>query len=446
MSFRPLSAARTQLQVWFFSLYLIGVDRAAMAGKGKKSPAKKTAAKSFAKKVAAKALAKKAAPKAPAKEKTLVPAAAASAAAAATPMHESPAKSGKPPASPGPKTSPGSKRKNVKLEAPDVDDRACSDLAVVAPLVEHTGTDKLCNVCTDIIVDNDFVTLRPAGSKPGVYRCGGCNRTSSRVQRFLAAHNDMRDGWAGMSKEQRNQFIAENHKTVGDNLKALVTQTTEHKFMDKMLNAFGAKGKFMDEEDVRTAFVNKPDQLANILMNARRHTCRTRKVVLYEVPDYESVSLGSRESCKDRTVTVATQDQRKGQKRIQSDPAEDKPPKKAKALKQDPPLNEKNKFKLAKLVEALDETLAAADAQRAHQGYSVVPGKVKNPFELLNAELLAAKQEVVLALDHGYGNVAKLVAASKAPQESLQTLTNQVAVLIASLWEEPGEDEEPDEE
>ena len=62
-----------------------------------------------------------------------------------------------------------------------------------------------------------------------------------------------------MPKEQRGKFYKENHRAMGDNLKAAIQETISESHSEKEMEAWVRDGKFLDAADMTKKFEGKPD-------------------------------------------------------------------------------------------------------------------------------------------------------------------------------------------
>ena len=119
------------------------------------------------------------------------------------------------------------------------------------------------------------------------FKCKACNRLLTRLSR-LVAQNDLQEEWGGIDQEGRVRFMADASEKFGNALKMAVQETIEECKVTEANDSFNNDGHFLDEDDLKTKYEKKPQQLKAILENARSMFCPIRKVKLYEDPDYNS--------------------------------------------------------------------------------------------------------------------------------------------------------------
>ena len=89
---------------------------------------------------------------------------------------------------------------------------------------------------------------------------------------------------------QKRQFIAKGRETYGEQLQASLNHHISLVKTVSVAKTQAARGRFYDIEDLTERYQNKPQQLANIIANARRMHCEIRGVDLYEDMDYTAVA------------------------------------------------------------------------------------------------------------------------------------------------------------
>ena len=127
--------------------------------------------------------------------------------------------------------------------------------------------------------------------------------------------SELKDGWANVSKTDKTKVFQQNREILGPGLKAALTQTIEHTFRQKRETSFAADGDWLDEDDVKEMFKNKPEQFKHVLANAKTMTCPVRGITLYEVLKYKSHSSDHKEMANGRRLEVSTATSHKGSKR-----------------------------------------------------------------------------------------------------------------------------------
>ena len=121
---------------------------------------------------------------------------------------------------------------------------------------------------------------------------------------------------------------------------------------------FGSEGTWLDEEDVREHFKNKPQQAQNTIDTARQIWHPQRQVTLYEVLEYKSKDETTLLGQKTKKRVWSQEDQVKA-KKAPKPPKADKPPSQLKLL------SEAQKKRAEALVAKIDKTLEDASQTAA---------------------------------------------------------------------------------
>ena len=119
------------------------------------------------------------------------------------------------------------------------------------------------------------------------FQCKACLALASRLTRMVAK-KDLQEEWKGIGKESRARFMADCSGKFGNDLRLAVEETIEECKVTEDNEFFFNDGHFLDEDDLKTKYEKKPQQLESIMENARTVFCPVRKVKLYEDPDYNS--------------------------------------------------------------------------------------------------------------------------------------------------------------
>ena len=81
-------------------------------------------------------------------------------------------------------------------------------------------------------------------------------------------------------------FFQAAKTAMGNDLKLAILRTIEQKKTQSNKESFRGSGEYLDEDDLRAKYKDKPTQIANILANTRQYFCKIRGVTLFEIPEY----------------------------------------------------------------------------------------------------------------------------------------------------------------
>ena len=99
------------------------------------------------------------------------------------------------------------------------------------------------------------------------------------------------EDWKDQTPDQRAEFFKDSHELVGGDLAAAIQVRVKEVRRTNFAQSFRGTGKFFDEDDLRDKYKNKPEQLANVLANAKAFQCPIRDVKLFEETNVKHVLL-----------------------------------------------------------------------------------------------------------------------------------------------------------
>ncbi len=267
---------------------------------------------------------------------------------------------------------------------------------------EQSGVTFICSTCKEECTDG-VVVAKAEGEGKDTKRCRNCHNLQARLHRLIKHRPDLEGLWGDQSVAQRADFFKEHHLSMGHNLEMAVSQLVTASKSHVDTTRFSAEAQWLDEEDVRSKFQGKPQQVESILQNARHMFCPARQVMMYEIPDYKTANIN--ESIKEEKKSMdlechglrppapkaaslrkprAIKD--KGVeaepvkvKRVEAEPAEPK------AKKQKvPKIAKTHVARLQKMAEALHEQISATDSTA-----SEAEGLYKDPTLCVFSPLLS---------------------------------------------------------
>jgi hypothetical protein len=272
------------------------------------------------------------------------------------------------------------------------------------------GPRKSCTTCKAEIINDDFIS-----PKADFYKCGDCNRTAARINRCL--DSAAKEGWKTLPPDVKSRFIAESHDVLGQQLKALITETIERSKTEVHTEEHATDDEWMDVYDLENTYKNKPEILANIKKNAATMECKVRGCIMYAVPKYTSSRKQQQKEEKRQTCEVSTERAVKPTKRALEDKTEPKP-KKAAVPK---PITEAGLKRLEKQVGFLHmRSHAWEELVKEYPEYTaIIPLRLLQKVELSLTAIqeLTARIQLVIA--------AKIGDIKRIPEEVTAVVTLQ---------------------
>ncbi len=182
--------------------------------------------------------------------------------------------------------------------APPVADDVLSVVAVEPeqPSSAEPGDLLLCSDCGEEHKQEYMYKLREGMPGQSVHnRCVHCNRLRSRIQRLGGANPDLKDGFQGLAKEDKVEFMKRSRSLLGDSLKKTLSEAVVQSQTRSTSWTFRSTGKYLDEEALRTKYADKPQQLEAIFQNAPSMVHPDRKVQMWQDRDFISETQGKEE-------------------------------------------------------------------------------------------------------------------------------------------------------
>ena len=293
-----------------------------------------------------------------------------------------------------------------------------------------------CKNCGQVVAVTDAVRLhvkRAQTKTAPCFRCRPCNRLESRMTRMKQG-SDMEVSFP--SAAAKEAFFQKHQQAFGDDLKAAMELMTSEARSRTSSDKLAEEGDWLDEVDLSEKYQGKPDQLKNLLQNAKQMEHPTRKVTLYLDSNFKT-TIAEELAKKFEESAVSTSETFKK--------AASKPKGTAKA--KTAPKPKKAKLPSKKQMEALGvcaekaQTLVdkmATLSVEAAENSDFVP---KGPFETLvnqRAHLEAAVAQAFLALDTpGWsGNptalVSELTKCSKALHATAKPLQGLLKMAVGA--------------
>jgi hypothetical protein len=115
--------------------------------------------------------------------------------------------------------------------------------------------------------------------------CKDCHNLHQRCQRLKDKGLDM-TSISDLGMKDKQEMYKKGRDLAGKALHTLIVETiTVHRTISS-ITLWEANDSFMDEDDLKVAFKDKPEQMRHIMENATQKFCNKRGVTLYGVPDY----------------------------------------------------------------------------------------------------------------------------------------------------------------
>ena len=204
------------------------------------------------------------------------------------------------------------------------------------------------------------------------------------------------DKWLHLDREEKAEFFRTHHQLAGAELRAEIETVVRSTYSERRKQEINKTSDWWDEEDVRKAYKDKPEQL-NAILSGKNFTCEVRKVKLYEVPVYKTSEINTKESSHEREISTTTKSFLKAEKEKKA-ARQIKEIAGGEVVKKQKPLNELGMKRLQKLIATVCLAHSKLEEQIAIEEYKTnCPEKMQQKVDLVQAELLACLAEMQLA-------------------------------------------------
>jgi hypothetical protein len=145
---------------------------------------------------------------------------------------------------------------------------------------------KVCRCCK--LAATEWTMVKKGGGAGGLdlYNCSPCVALNSRLKRIQdkSAVTEFRK----QSAEKRAAFMAANHQTLGTHISKLLTESAIESVIERNTTAYSGEAEWLDNEDLKIRFKDKPEQLESLKNVARSTYDRMRGCMLTEVFSYKT--------------------------------------------------------------------------------------------------------------------------------------------------------------
>lgn len=163
--------------------------------------------------------------------------------------------------------------------------------------------DRCCTCRKPVDEENSLVIVRADGKRPEARRCRCCHNVRSAINRLSSRHGSLVKDFTQVDGPKLQAFYASHSHLRGEGLRVKVEEVVQDWKTSITSMEFNQTGNYMDEEDLRKKYAEKPEDLKNILQNARTFYCPVKRKTLYADPEYQakvqdSIEHGTSEKIK----------------------------------------------------------------------------------------------------------------------------------------------------
>lgn len=163
--------------------------------------------------------------------------------------------------------------------------------------------DRCCTCRKPVDEHNSLVIVRSDSKRPEARRCRSCHNVRSAINRLAAKHGNLVKDFTKVEGPKLQAFYEAHGHLRGEGLRVQVEEVVQDWKTSTTRMEFEQEGEFLEEEDLRKKYHDRPETLRNILQNARTFFCPVKKLTLYADPKYkarvsDSVEYGTTEKMK----------------------------------------------------------------------------------------------------------------------------------------------------
>ena len=124
---------------------------------------------------------------------------------------------------------------------------------------------------------------KSGGGDIETWRCNSCNNLKGRVYRYLTHNPDLAVEFHEMDAEKKAEWLAANHDKYGKHLDMTIRTTVDEIRKENVKISISAgSDRWKSEKELHKAYPDDPDEVKNIMANARQTMHPTRKVLVWE--------------------------------------------------------------------------------------------------------------------------------------------------------------------
>ena len=150
-----------------------------------------------------------------------------------------------------------------------------------------------------------------------IFRCKSCNRVNVVIYREMADDMQLQSLHQGMPNNDKTEWLALPHEEFDRCTSDIIRKSLEKFVKAKSTrtssitgeSTFQTKYNWLDEDDLRNEYKDKPDIIKDTLKDAKTCTCQVAKRKLYGVPLYDSNTMEKAATEVEHKVVATTEAQ-----------------------------------------------------------------------------------------------------------------------------------------
>lgn len=152
---------------------------------------------------------------------------------------------------------------------------------------EAMGT-RCCTCKRPVDEHNSLVIVRASQKTPECRRCKNCHNVRGAIQRLSSKNGNLVKDFSKVDGDRLQSFYEQFSHLRGEDLRTKVEETVTQWKTQMTRFEFDQNVQFMDEEDLKLKYADRPTTLENILKNGKRFFCPVKQQTLYGDPKYSA--------------------------------------------------------------------------------------------------------------------------------------------------------------
>ena len=151
-----------------------------------------------------------------------------------------------------------------------------------------------CTCKRQVDEHNSLVIVRASSKVSETRRCRNCHNVRGAIQRLAVKHGNLVKDFTKVDGDRAQSFYEQFSHLRGEDLRSKLDETVTQWKTSTTRFEFDQNVEFLEEEDLKVKYADKPSTLENILRNGKRFFCPVKQKTLFGVPSTTPVSKMSK--------------------------------------------------------------------------------------------------------------------------------------------------------
>ncbi|CAK9013481.1 Uncharacterized protein SCF082_LOCUS11947 [Durusdinium trenchii] len=263
-----------------------------------------------------------------------------------------------------------------------------------------------CTCKRQVDEHNSLVIVRASSKVSETRRCRNCHNVRGAIQRLAVKHGNLVKDFTKVDGDRVQSFYEQFSHLRGEDLRSKLDETVTQWKTSTTRFEFDQNVEFLEEEDLKVKYADKPSTLENILRNGKRFFCPVKQKTLFGVPSTTPAPIKNKRTRKTTAAGGSGGDE--------------------------PKMKASEKKKLGKKVDGTEtKTVFLKDLVDKAQAYgSMIPSYVVDAATRAVEETKQAIHDARAKIDCGKGTAQPLIDAMTAEYEKVAEATARLKSQI----------------